>query len=126
MNLHTKKWLWTGRIVSIASGGFMAFDGIIHLIDPPVVAQSFQQFGYSPNVIMPLAIVELIFVVLYLIPKTSVLGAIFLTGYLGGAVDVNVRAGNSFGFVLFPICAAIALWAGIYLCDEKFRAALFC
>ena len=113
LDLSSKKWLWTGRILSTLAAAFMIFDGVIHIMRPPVVIQSFQQGGYSLNIIVPLAIVELICVALYSIPRTSVLGAILLTGYLGGAVDYNVRAGNAlFGFVLFPVYAAIVLWAG--------------
>ncbi|HUC31201.1 MAG TPA: DoxX family protein [Candidatus Paceibacterota bacterium] len=125
LDLSSKKWLWTGRVVSVLAAAFMVFDGVIHILRPPVVIQSFQQGGYSLNVIVPLAIIELICVALYIIPRTSVLGAILLTGYLGGAVDYNVRAGNAlFGFVLFPVSVAVLLWMGLYLRNEKLRAVL--
>jgi hypothetical protein len=126
MNLNSKKWLWTGRILSALSAAFLLFDVIIHIAKPSVVIQSFEQGGYSLNVIMPVALVELVCVVLYIIPRTSVLGAILLTGYLGGAVDYNVRAGNPlFTGVLFPVYVAIVLWAGLYLRDSKVRTVVF-
>lgn len=102
----------------------MFSDVIIHLARPAVVIQAFQQGGYSLNAIVPIALIELLSVALYAIPQTSVFGAILLTAYLGGAVDYNVRMGNSFSFILFPVCVAIALWAGLYLRSEKLRAAL--
>jgi chaperone required for assembly of F1-ATPase len=122
MNLQSKKWLWTGRILSVLGGGFMLFDVVIHIMRPPEVVQGFAQMGYSLDVIVPLAIVEFICLLFYAIPKTSVFGAILLTGYLGGAVDANVRVGNAlFGFVLFPVYVAIVLWIGLYLRDARLR-----
>lgn len=124
-NLTGKKWLWTGRVMSILGGGFMLFDTIVHLSQPPAVVQAVAQAGYPPGVIVPLAIIELICVVLYAIPKTSVIGALFLTGYLGGAVDYNVRAGNPlFLWILAPVYVAVVLWGGLYLRNEKLREVL--
>jgi hypothetical protein len=119
-----KKWIWTGRVLSTLSGLFMLFDGIIHIAQPPIVIQSFQQQGYPLQIIFPLALVELVCVLLYIIPRSALLGAILLTGYLGGAVDYNVRAGNPFSEILFPVSIAIALWAGLYLRSQKLRVAL--
>jgi hypothetical protein len=127
MNFNTKKWLWTGRILSILGAGFMVFDGVVHISRIAPVTQSFAQMGYSLDVIVPLSIIELICVLLYIVPRTSVLGAILLTGYLGGAVDANVRAGNSlFGFVLFPVYLAIILWGGLYISDGRLRELVPC
>ncbi|MDP9290329.1 MAG: DoxX family protein [Thermoproteota archaeon] len=82
---------------------FMLFDGVVHILQITPVVESFKQLGYPLSVIVPLAIVELICVILYMIPRTSILGAILLTGYVGGAVDSNVRAGNPlFSNILFP------------------------
>ncbi len=125
MNFNIKEWLWTGRILSALSAAFMLFDVVIHLAKPPVVIQSFEQGGYSLGVIVPVALIELACLVLYIIPRTSMLGAIFLTGYLGGAVDYNVRAGNPFFVgILFPVYVAIFLWAGLYLRDNRVRVIL--
>src|ERR1700722_20036057 len=110
INYSSKKWVWTGRILSILSGGFMLFDATIPLLQPPVVIQSYQQGGYSLNVILPLALIEFACIILYAIPRTSAFGALLLTGYLGGAVDYNVRAGNPLlSITLAPVYVAILL-----------------
>jgi DoxX-like family len=126
LNLDTKKWLWTGRIISALSGAFMVFDGVIHIARIAPVIQAFQQNGYSLNIIVPLAVIELICAILYLIPRTSVIGALLLTAYLGGAVDYNVRAGNPFfAGAFFPIVVCVLLWAGLYLRNPRVRAVVF-
>jgi hypothetical protein len=125
LNLTSKKWLWTGRVLTTLGAAFMLFDAIIHISQIPAVVASFTQMGYPLGIIVPLSIVELISIVLYIIPSTSVWGAILLTGYLGGAVDANVRAGNPFfSLIMFPVYIAIVLWAGLYLRNEKLRAVL--
>jgi hypothetical protein len=124
LNLNNEKWLWTGRVVSTLSAAFMAFDGIIHIARPAAVIQAYQQGGYSLSIIVPLAIIELVCVLLYIIPRTSAIGAILLSGYLGGAVDFNVRAGNPLVITLSPVIVAVLLWAGLYLRSEKLRTAV--
>jgi hypothetical protein len=124
MNFNHKKWLWAGRIMTALGTLFMLFDGIVHLLRIAPVVQAFQQMGYSSNVIVPLAIIELISVVLYMIPRTSILGVILLTGYLGGAVDSNVHAGNPLSIILSPVYVAIVLWGGLYLRDSRLRMAI--
>jgi DoxX-like family len=102
---------------------FLLFDGIIHILNIAPVAAAFAQLGFPVNVAVPLGIVELICLVLYVIPQTSVLGAILLTGYLGGAVATNLRVGASlFGTILFPVYMGILLWGGLYLRDGRLRA----
>jgi len=123
INYNNKRWLWAGRIVTALGAAFMLFDGVIHAMRIAPVIQAFQQLGYSLDIIVPLAVVELICTVLYIIPRTSILGAILLTGYLGGAVDSNLRAGNPlFSNILFPVYIAILLWAGLYLQNGRLRA----
>jgi len=79
--------------------------------------------GYPAATIVPLGIVLLICTALYIVPRTTVLGAIFLTGYLGGAVASNVRIGNPlFTHVLFPVYVGVLLWLGLYLRDTRLRA----
>ncbi len=119
----SKKSLWAGRIISLLVILFMLFDGVIHIMKIPAVTQSFVQLGYSLNVITPLAVIELLCVLLYVIPRTSILGAILLTGYLGGAVDSNVRAGNPlFSFILFPVYIGVLMWGGLYLRSKRLRS----
>jgi hypothetical protein len=80
------------------------------------------RLGFSESVVLPLGMVLLACVALYAIPRTSILGAILLTGYLGGAVASNVRVGNPlFGYILFPVYVGVLLWLGLYLRDVRLR-----
>src|SRR5262245_51557030 len=95
--------LWTGRIISGLVGLFLLMDGVMKLVKPPLVVQKTVELGYPESVIFGLGIVLLISTVLYLIPQTSVLGAILLTGYLGGAVATHVRVGGPTFSIVFPV-----------------------
>jgi DoxX-like protein len=112
----SKGRLWAGRIISILPALFLIVDAVMKLIKPAPVVEATVKLGYSESVIVPLGIVLLISTILYLIPRTAVLGAILLTGYLGGAVDAHVHAGEV-GSILFPIVFGILLWLGLYLRD---------
>jgi len=99
---------------------FLLVDGIAKLVKPAPVVEGTVQLGYPVTVIVPLGIVLLACTILYLIPRTSVLGAILLTGYLGGAVATHVRVGDSFlTHTLFPIYFGILIWGGLYLRDNR-------
>jgi len=112
--------LWTGRILSGLGALFMVFDGTIHILKIAPVVAAFGQLGYPLGVAATLGIVELICVALYLLPRTSVLGAVLLTGYLGGAIATQVRVGAPlFSTTLFPVYVALLLWGGLYLRDER-------
>jgi hypothetical protein len=87
--------LWSGRVMSAVPSLFLLVDGIMKLVKPAVVVETTVQLGYSEGVIAPLGIVLLACTVLYIIPRTSVLGAILSTGYLGGAVATHVRVGEA-------------------------------
>jgi hypothetical protein len=113
---------WSGRIISGLVTAFMIFDGTIHIMKPAPVVQGFAQLGFPIRLAVPLGIVSLTCALLYAIPQTSILGAILLTGYLGGAVAVQVPTQNPFfGEVIFPVYIGIFLWGGIYLRDERLR-----
>jgi DoxX-like family len=115
--------LWAGRILSGLAVLFMLFDTVIHFLQPKPVVDGFAQLGFPLSVARPLSVIELLCVVLYVIPRTSSLGAILLTGYLGGAIAVQVRIGAPlFSTTLFPIYIALLLWGGLYLRDERVRA----
>jgi hypothetical protein len=87
------------------------------------VVQGFAQLGFPLSAAIPLSTIEFIAIVLYVIPRTSVLGAILLTGYLGGAIAIQVRVGAPlFTTVLAPVYVAFFLWGGLYLRDERVRA----
>jgi hypothetical protein len=115
--------LWAGRILSGLAVLFMLFDTVIHFLQPKPVVDGFAQLGFPLSVARPLSVIELLCVILYVIPRTSSLGAILLTGYLGGAVAVQVRIGAPLvSTTLFPIYIALLLWGGLYLRDERVRA----
>jgi len=114
---------WAGIILSALPVLFVLFDGAIHLMVIPPVVQAFTQLGYPVSTSGALGVIELVCVVLYLMPRTSVLGAILLTGYLGGAVATNLRVGSPlFSNTLFPVYVGILAWGGLFLRDERVRA----
>lgn len=113
---------WPGIIISGLPVLFLLMDALGKFIKPDAVVQGTVELGYSERVILPLGIVLLVSTVLYVIPKSSVLGAILLTGYLGGAVATHVRIGNPlFTHVLFPVYLGVLLWLGLYLRDARLR-----
>jgi hypothetical protein len=118
----SKTSLWVGRIVSGLPALFLLVDGAMKLAKPAIVVDATTKLGYSESVIIPLGIVLIACTILYLIPPTSVLGAILLTAYLGGAVATHVRAGEPLFSVVFPIIFGILLWLGLYLHDVRLRA----
>ena len=107
--------LWGGRIASGIPALFLLVDGAMKLAKPTVVVETTMQLGYPEGVIVPLGIVLLASTLLYLVPRTAVLGAILLTGYLGGAVATHVRVGNGAFEVLFPVIVGALLWSGLVL-----------
>ena len=118
----SKKTLWAGRIITGLVTAFLIFDAGIHIMKPAPVVEAFAKLNFPIRYAIPLGIIELVGILLYVIPRTSMLGAIFLTGYLGGAIAVQLPTGNSlFGEVLFPVYIAVFLWGGIYLRDARLR-----
>lgn len=118
----SKGRLWAGRIMSGLCALFLAFDAVMKLLKPPFVVQATVNLGYPESVILALGVVLLASTVLYVIPRTAVLGAILLTAYLGGAVATQVRVGNPlFSHILFPTYLAVLLWGGLFLRDERLR-----
>jgi hypothetical protein len=115
---------WTGYVLSGLPGLFLLFDGVMKLVKPAPVVEATVMLGYPESVIVGLGIVVLVCAVLYLIPQTAVLGAILLTGYLGGAVASHVRVGEGWFPTLFPVVFGALLWGGLYLRDERVRALL--
>jgi len=119
----SKKGLWAGRILSGLVVLFLIPDGIIKFIKPAPVVDTFARLGLPLSTSVTLGILLLVCTVLYAIPRTSVLGAILLTGYLGGAVATHLRVGDPlFGHILFPTYLGILLWLGLYLREERLRA----
>jgi nitrate reductase gamma subunit len=117
----SKKRLWAGRIMSGVPALFLLVDGAMKLVKPEPVVKATVELGYAETVILPLGIVLLVCTILYLIPRTSVLGAVLLTGYLGGAVATQVRAEQVLFNVLFPVILGALLWGGLVLRDDRLR-----
>jgi hypothetical protein len=91
---------------------------------PAMVVEEFGRLGYAGSLALWLGILELACTVLYLVPRTAVLGAILLTGYLGGAVATHVRVGDGFGQLVVPIFLGVLVWGGLCLRDTRLRAIL--
>lgn len=114
---------WLGRILSGLAVLFLLFDATVKLFKLPVAVEATTRLGYPESVMIPLGLIEVSCLIAYLVPRTSVLGAILWTGYLGGAVATQVRVGNPlFGQTLFPIYVAAFLWTGLWLRDQRLRA----
>jgi hypothetical protein len=111
--------IWTGYILSGLSSLFLLFDGVMKLFKPAVVVNGTVELGYSEAVIIPLGIVLTAITILYVVPRTAVLGAVLLTGYLGGAVATHVRVGNGAFEIVFPIVFGALVWGGLYLRDHR-------
>ena len=123
-NIHlpvSKGKLWGGRIMSWLPALFLLVDGVMKLFKPAVVVEATVKLGYPENTILPIGIVLTVCTILYLIPRTAVLGAILLTGYLGGAVATHVRVGEGLFSISFPIIFGVLLWGGLYLRDNRLR-----
>jgi DoxX-like family len=119
----SKRRLWTGRILSGFAVVFLVFDAVVKFTKIAPVADAFAQLGYPIGLAPTIGSIALICVVLYVIPRTSVFGAVLLTGYLGGAIASQLRIGSPlFSHVLFPIYVAALIWGGLYLRDEQLSA----
>jgi len=104
---------------------FLLFDCTIKFINPPQVAEASAHIGWSASLAPTLGAILLLCTSLYAIPRTSILGAVLLTGYLGGAVATHLRVGDPlFSHVLFPVYLGVMLWAGLFLRDERVRTLL--
>ena len=114
--------LWAGRILSGLPALFLLIDGIMKLVKPVIVVETTVKLGYPENEILGLGIVLLACTICYLIPRTAVLGAILLTGYLGGAVATHVRVGEALFPIIFPVILGALLWGGLYLRNERLRS----
>lgn len=114
---------WAGYIISGLPALLLLLDAIGKLVKPEPVVTGTLELGYQESVIVPLGIVLLAATILYLVPRTAILGAILITAYLGGAVATHVRVGNPlFTHTLVPVYLGILIWFGLYLRDERLRA----
>jgi hypothetical protein len=120
----SKKSLWAGRVLSGAATLFFVMDGGMKLFKPPVVVETTLQLGYPEAAIVGIGVVLLVCTILYMIPRTAILGAVLLTGYLGGAVATHVRVSGPLFNILFPIVFGCMVWGGLYLRDQRLRLVL--
>ena len=115
--------IWTGRIFSAIAGLFLLFDSVGKLMEARPFMEGTAQLGYPTSLVFPLGVVLLTCVVVYLIPRTAVLGAVLLTGYLGGAVATHARVQDPlFSHTLFPIYFGVLIWGGLLLRDARLRS----
>ena len=119
----SKGVIWTGQILSALIVLFLFFDGVFKFMKPAPAVKAFAHLGLPMSLVVALGIICIVCALLYAIPQTSILGAILLTGYLGGAVGTHLRAGDPlFRHVLFPIYMGAIVWLAIYLPNSRLRA----
>jgi len=118
----SKKMLWTGRIISALVVLFLLLDAVVKVLKLAPAVEAGTRLGYSESAVFGIGILLLVCTALYVIPRTAILGAILLTGYLGGATATHVRVGADLFPILFPIILGAFVWLGIYLRDERLRA----
>ena len=115
--------LWTGRILSALVVLFLLFDGTVKVMELDVATRTTVQLGYPVSVVFGIGVLTLAIAALYAIPRTSVLGAILLTGLLGGAIATHLRVGSPiFTHMLFGLYLGLAAWGGLLLRDDRLRA----
>ena len=113
------KVVWVGRIISWGLSLLFLFSGTMKLVGPPEVVQGMAQLGLPAHMMIPLALLEIGCTVVYLIPATSVMGAILLAGYMGGAMLTHWRVGDWF---FLHVIIALLIWLGIYLREPRLKA----
>ena len=112
----SKKRLWAGRILSAAAALFLLFDATIKLMVIPPVVEAFTRLGFPVDLARGIGTLELACLIVYLIPRTAIPGAILLTGFLGGAVVTHVRVGDPLlSHALFPVYVGVLVWGGLLL-----------
>ncbi|MBC8160914.1 MAG: DoxX family protein [Roseiflexaceae bacterium] len=120
----SKALVWTGNVLSGLAILFLLFDTVIKVVQAAPAVESTVQLGYPAEYVVVLGLAQLICLVLYIYPRTAVLGAILLTGWFGGAMAAHVRAGSPMFSVIFPILIGLMVWGGLYGRDARLRALL--
>jgi len=124
VNSISKGRLWTGWIVTLLAGLFLLFDAAGKLMMPVFVVDAFARLGVPASIGVSIGVILSACTVIYLIPRTAVLGAVLLTGYLGGAIAIHMRAGSTLFETIFPVLFGILVWLGIYLREPRLGAIL--
>lgn len=122
MNESSKKILWTSRVMGGIVILFMLVDSVFKFIQPTEVVESTLELGFAEHHIIVIGILGLISILLYTFPRTSLLGAVLLTGYWGGAIATHIRLDNPlFSHILMPVFLGILAWGALWLKDERVR-----
>lgn len=114
--------IWAGRVLTAIPVLMMGMSAVMKLARAPNVLEGWAKFGYPEGSLLPIGLVELLCVVLYALPRTAVLGAILVAGYLGGATATHVRAGEA--VFVAPVILGVLAWAGLFLRDPRLRVLL--
>src|SRR5499427_10484319 len=122
VGVTSKAKLWTGRIITVFTVAFLLFDTMVKVLNLPVAVEGTVRLGYPAGLVMWIGIVELICLGAYLYPRTAVLGAVLLTGYLGGATATQVRLEDP--WFIFPVVVGVLAWAGLFLRNGRLRPLL--
>ena len=117
----SKTMFWTGWVLSVLPVLLLVLSAVMKLAKLPAAMEGFAQLGYPEHVILPLGVVEIACALIYLFPRTAVLGAVLLTGYLGGATATHLRVDQPF---YAPILLGVVVWLGLFLRDARIRALL--
>ena len=115
----SRKMLWAGRIMSALPVLMLLFSASMKLAKPPMVVEGLVKSGIPEHLALPIGLLELACTILYIIPQTAVLGAILLTGYLGGAIMTHLRVGEAW---IGPAVFGVFIWGGLFLRDPRLRA----
>jgi hypothetical protein len=111
-----------GRVVTVLVAAFLTFDAVIHILNIAPVVEGARTLGFDPDVMPLIGVLELVCLALYVLPRTSAVGAVLLTGYLGGAFCAQLRIeAPLFSTLLFPIYTGVLVWLGLYLRDQRVR-----
>src|SRR5215813_9992225 len=119
VRVTSKAKLWTGRVITVFTVAFLLFDTMVKVLNLPVAVEGTVKLGYPARLVMYIGIVELVCLGAYLYPRTAVLGAMLLTGYLGGATATQVRVEDP--WFIFPVVVGVLVWVGLLLRDARLR-----
>ena len=117
----SKAALWTGRVFFALSVLFLLVDAIMKVIKAGPSIEGSVQLGWPEDRVQTIGIILLISTILYIIPRTAIIGALLITAYLGGAVAIMMRAGQPY---YFPVVFGVLVWGGLYLCDARLRSVI--
>ncbi len=116
---NSKGMIWAGKVVSAIPVLLLVFSAVLKFARPAAVAESVARFGYPVGLLFIIGVLEFLSCVVYVIPRTAVLGAILMTGYLGGATATNVRVGDP--SYIMTVVLGVMVWGGLFLRDERVR-----